>query len=620
MKKYIVNILAVVLVFTTACTKDFDSINSDPNKVEDINPGYLFTRMWMRYNGSPHEELRSNLIMAGPLAGITQSGYRTGQGFQANNDGYNEAKMMEMYKDGVKNGIRMISLLKKDQTEDNSAKIAIGTIGMQFVFQRITDLYGDVPYHEAGLGFEDKVFYPKYDSQEDIYKSSVDSLKKYRDILMSTNAVPFAPSSDIIFGGLSEDARKEAWAKTANSLILRLGMRASAADPVWAQETVEEAARNAAGFIKSINPGEAAIMQTAIVGGDWGNHINGANSGAGLHGWGYGYVGEEWLRMAQQNRDPRIFYTTAQVVNQGGWKAWMGQNDFDAFAEAARPGEAWKPVVFTPERAGATESYSVRGMMSVDGNRIFCDWLVDEGKHDTEYLQYHTLAGINPETIGNKEAPLVIFGGDESYYILAEASKRGWTVPGDVHSNLNEALDLSFDKYPTLFGFGTSPQDYMAKQSKHEGVTITYSDLKDQYITKVLGETIDLELIWTERWKSLMTTFTYDAFSLWNRTNLKVVPQGISYPGTEFIELPEYTASEVANPIMGQEIPTAKFKSEPFHNGGDTGGIRPRRINYPNKERTNNGDELSKAMQHQISEYGQKGSHFVTTNMWISKK
>lgn len=622
MKKILLNISAVAIVlFATACTKGFDEMNKDPNKVEEIDPGYLLTKVWMKYNGSPHEEQRGNLIMAGPLSGITQCAYRNGQGFDGNNDGYSEAKMSEMYRETIKNASRLITVLREDQTQDNTAKLAIASITLQFQFQRITDLYGDIPYFEAGKGFETQNFYPKYDSQELIYKSMVDTLKKYRDVLLSTDAKPFSTTGDVFYGSLSEGGRKAAWARTANSLIMRLGMRAVAADESWAKETVVEAANNTAGYIESINIGDGFILQTSMAGGDWGGHMNGANSAA--HSGPYTLVGDEWLRMAQENRDPRIFYTTCQSINNNGdWQAWTGQTDFDAFAEANRVGEPWKPVTFLPARAGGTESFSVRGMMTVDGNRLFADWNVDLNKTTAEYAQYHTLANINPETIGNREAPIVVFGGDESYYILAEAAKRGWAVPGDVNSNLESALNLSFDKYPTLFNFGNSPAVYMNKQSKKEGKEITYDNLKSEYIRGVLAENANLELIWRERWKSMMSTFTYEAFSLWNRTNLAVTPQGISFPGTQNMNIPQYAASDVENPVLGKEIATSKYKSEPFHNGGDTQGNRPRRLNYPNDERTNNGKNLADAMNHQIQEYGKVGGadHFVVTRMWISKK
>lgn len=617
-------LLAAIVLFSAACTDDFERINNDPNQGEKIDPGLLLTRVWMRYNGTPHEELRGNMIMAGPLSGIVQSAYRTGQGFEGNNDQYNEAKYVEMYKDAVKNGVQLLKNLDTDKENDNTAKTSIATISLQFVFQRLTDMYGDIPYHDAGNAYNTGSFYPEFDSQEDIYKSMVDSLKKHRDILMETDAEPFLPKNDIFFGNLDETERNRAWAKTANSLIMRLGMNASAADESWARSTVEEAANNRAGFITSIKIGDAFILQTSVNGGDWGNHINGANATK----WGHTYVGEKWLRLAQRNRDPRIFYVASQVTNSNDWSAWTGMSNFDAFEEAPQFGEPWKPVTFMPIKAGGTESLSIRAMYAVKGQdgeltKVGGDWFVDLNATTANYAQYHTVTGINPETVGHREAPIVVFGGDESYYILAEAKERGWNVPGDVASNLEKAMELTFEKYPVLFQKGSnSPQTYLAMQSATEGTDLSYEGLQAEYMDMVMNETIDLELIWRERWKSLMTTFAYDAFTLWNRTNLSIIPQGIPYPGTEFTEIPVYTAKQVEDPAFAVEIPTSEFTNQPFHNGGDTEGHRPRRINYPNAERTNNTENIEAAIQRQISEYGQvgNGSHFITTRMWISKQ
>jgi hypothetical protein len=331
--------------------------------------------------------------------------------------------------------------------------------------------------------------------------------------------------------------------------------------------------------------------------------------------------------MAQRNRDPRLFYATAQVINDGNkFTVWTGQPDFDAFEEAARVGQPWKPVTFKTLRGGGTESFSVRGQvvkLNAEGKeeKVFGQWYIDNGKSD-KYNEYFTLACVNPETIGNRAAPIIVFGGDEAYYILAEAAQRGWAVPGTVKANLQKAIELSMTKYPKLFNFGTSVEKYLAKQSAHEGSKLTYDGLAQGYVAKVMAENIDLELIWRERWKSLLTAQTYDAFTLWNRTNLSVVSQGIPFPGTTNMDMPVYTEAElnVDNFVNGQPIPTTKYSSQPFHNGGDTEGIRPRRINYPNRERSNNSKNVEAAMQHQISEYGKKGNHFVTTYMWISKK
>ena len=45
-----------------------------------------------------------------------------------------------------------------------------------YAFQRSTDLYDDIPYSEAGGAFQEK-FYPKYDTQEEIYTDIMARLK-----------------------------------------------------------------------------------------------------------------------------------------------------------------------------------------------------------------------------------------------------------------------------------------------------------------------------------------------------------------------------------------------------------------------------------------------------------
>lgn len=645
MKNTIFSLLFVGLtILGTACTDDFDNINKDPNKVHDINPGYLLTRMWMRYNGSPHEEHRSNLIMAGPISGVLQCGYRSGQAFDGTNDGYNEAKMAEMYRDAIRNGVQLVTNLAAGNTGQNDAKLAVAKISLQFAFQRVTDLYGDVPYTEAGLGYTEGVFYPKYDSQEYIYKTAVSTLKESRDVLLSTNSEPFNAENDVIFGGIAKDQRNATWASLANSLILRMGLNGVNGDATWSRETVEEAANHAAGFINAA----PAILPTGEQGGEWGLIVNGA--GFALTKNGHVFVGEEWLRRAQNNRDPRIFYVAAHALNTGGWwtvwDTWMGKKDplgndvsmhFDAFAEAARPGEPWKPVTFTPLRGGGTESFSVRGQMIKLKNdnsqeRFFGEFVVKTSESD-EWNQYHVVAAVNPETIGNTNAPIVVFGADESYYILAEAKQRGWNVPGSVEENLQNAITISLAKYPQLYGsLSDSPKNYLEYQSLTETgdkKTLTYDALSTAYINRILGSTIDLQTIWIERWKSLLTgQGAYEAFTLWNRTNMDLQDgyssKRIPYPGTEFMKMPVYDEDDIAveNLVFGQEVEPLSYSDQPFHNGGSTEGWRPRRINYPNNERSNNAANVQAASDRQIRENGftGSGSHFITTYQWYSAK
>ena len=57
-------------------------------------------------------------------------------------------------------------------------QMGIARIWRAFIYHRITDLYGDIPYSEAGKGYIDGVLKPKYDAQQDIY---MDMLKEIEE-------------------------------------------------------------------------------------------------------------------------------------------------------------------------------------------------------------------------------------------------------------------------------------------------------------------------------------------------------------------------------------------------------------------------------------------------------
>ena len=110
----------------------------------------------------------------------------------------------------------------------------IGRIWKALVFARITDLYGDVPYSEAGQGYYKSIFTPKYDSQQSIY---TDLLKEVEEATNALNPAGDKVTGDVIYKG---DVAK--WKRFGNSLLLRLAMRLTKVDEntakAYAQKTV----------------------------------------------------------------------------------------------------------------------------------------------------------------------------------------------------------------------------------------------------------------------------------------------------------------------------------------------------------------------------------------------
>ena len=68
-------------------------------------------------------------------------------------------------------------LVQLDDEDAPDEMKAIVRILRVFVFQRLTDHYGDIPYSEAGRAFIDGVYTPKYDAQSHIYLDMLEELE-----------------------------------------------------------------------------------------------------------------------------------------------------------------------------------------------------------------------------------------------------------------------------------------------------------------------------------------------------------------------------------------------------------------------------------------------------------
>ncbi len=87
-----------------------------------------------------------------------------------------------------------------------------------FVFANITDKWGDVPYSEA-LDGRGGVFFPKFDTQKEVYDGLLLDLDQAISIIEANPAIS-EPKFDLLYAG-----SKEKWVKFANSLKIRLLVR-----------------------------------------------------------------------------------------------------------------------------------------------------------------------------------------------------------------------------------------------------------------------------------------------------------------------------------------------------------------------------------------------------------
>jgi hypothetical protein len=114
-------------------------------------------------------------------------------------------------------------VIEQGQSDGRPNVVAVGTIVKSWVFQVVTDLWGDVGYSEALRGRASDALEVGYDTQQSIYNDLLVQLTG------ATAAIDPAgvklTTGDLLYNG--DMAR---WRKFANSLRLRVAMRLSEAD------------------------------------------------------------------------------------------------------------------------------------------------------------------------------------------------------------------------------------------------------------------------------------------------------------------------------------------------------------------------------------------------------
>ena len=211
-----------MLVSVNSCTDDFAELNTNPNQSPDLDIGFQFARAMIQSSDNRFEYWRSNLIY--PTALVQQA---TQTWWSGNNytivDQWTGAWWGTYYTGYGKNLVDLIN--RVDAADVNTRSAA--RLWRVHLFQRLTDLYGDAPWFEAGKGFIEQNFQPSYDTQDVIY---ADLLKEVQEAVAAFDGSSNGVQGDVIFGG---DLDK--WRKFGNSLRLRLAMRLSNVDPATAQ-------------------------------------------------------------------------------------------------------------------------------------------------------------------------------------------------------------------------------------------------------------------------------------------------------------------------------------------------------------------------------------------------
>lgn len=496
MKKLKITILGLTcMAMIFSCTKNFDEINTDQNGFlsDEVSAKFFLTdTQYKLYSPDRFPYWRAHLIHADRFAGQFTFGFNGcwwSDGLSYTYDpGYTDAAYgwLAGYLGNLKG---FTDFVKEGGELENEYMYAMALIIKGLYYQMYTETFGMVPYTEAGV---EGILTPQYDTQQTIYKGIIAELDEAMTIIGSTErtglGVDDAGENDLYCGG---DLQQ--WKRLANTLKLRIGMRALGADgDDFAATAISEALSSP--LLDDANG--SVLMKKDFVIDQW------AAAAYGDVWHNFGGLGSKWnvsstlVNMLQENNDPRLPYYASPIV--GG--AFVYSNNPDS----PDPNYQAKVdfVVETLENAGA--EYTV----TVDGNETTIE--VPGGQYIGQpsrvngdiisYIRYEMFSQPSEMVTQQKGAqvnayPEIVLTSAEAYFLQAEAVLKG------------------------LQGASGDPQDLFAKGIKEamkiwgvpEGDADTY--IATEAAADITIGTLDekLEKIAHQRWLASYT----DGFEAW---------------------------------------------------------------------------------------------------------
>lgn len=405
--------LVLFLFATVSCTNNFEEININPTAEDNPPTNALLTQSMILASTSEYEAWRANYIYSAlfvqQLASLNWQGDK-----YFYNDGYSAAYWDRNYGRTIKVLVDIV-----DRTSENPEQVnynSIARILKVVVFQRMTDLYGDIPYTQAGLGYLESILIPEYDTQEFVYN---DMLNELQEAIDAFDAAQLSVEGDIIY-----DGDVDLWKKGAYSLMLRVAMRLSKVDPATAEEWAAKAI--AGGVIESYEEALKVNHTVTTVYDNPNSHVLGSYPGAHQDQKNNNFrISKTFIDLLRDNDDPRLGIIPVQTytldvngdtVNIDHITRYDGLDDPDA--QLGLP------------------------------NGLDANLLAPTGKSINRF-------SIVRSELVKPDAPNILVSHAQTLLLHAEAVERGW-VTGDAEALFRAGVESAINQYklsapPSLF-------------------------------------------------------------------------------------------------------------------------------------------------------------------------
>ena len=438
--KYITIITMACALFFASCSDEYmENMNTDPSKAATIDPNaqQLTTAQLQTYGDLSMMEIYRNYHYAftQQLMGCWNTTNYGGRHTLDNNE--MSRIWTSFYTQSLKNIIDA-----QYRTAEDAEKVNINSvlrIYRVYLMSIITDTYGDAPFSEAGLGFLEGKFNPKYDKQEDIYNAFFLELE---DAVNKIDPTKDKVTGDLIYAG---DVVK--WQQLANSLRLRFAMRISNVNPTKAQTEFENALAANGGVITDAS--SDALIKYMTIAFSFGQEAYSDYRGNSLSQLLFGndpannpsYLCSTFFNQLYNSGDPRTF-RISRCYYDGLMSATSPDNRVDITQEMIEKG-----IDFSPRDPGA---YSWEPWPTGYDSDI-CKELAVNNPSVTATMARE----VEPKLANNflkSDNQGVVMTSAEVKFLMAEATVKKWNV-GSVSAEdlykqgVRAAMDFLTDNY-----------------------------------------------------------------------------------------------------------------------------------------------------------------------------
>ena len=297
--KKICLLIASVGLISFSCTDQFEEINTDPNRIDQISPGTLLNPIiyeMASFNTSRSDAFTFHLMQVSvPFPSVSGGVHRYDVSENAGNSTWNTYYRW------------LINIKEMHQVAQAAQDVNYQAIALTlnaWTYSLLTDAFGDVPMEEASRG-DEKLFRPAFNTQQEVYTKILGDLEQANSLFDTRKAMVYG--TDILYGNNVGN-----WQRFCNSLRLRLLLRVSKRPEMDAFTKMAAIIQDPAKHPVFTKNEEAAILKISGITpsvSPWGRAIDFTTGRA---------AGEFFLRNLNDFNDPRRAKFATQARTSSG--------------------------------------------------------------------------------------------------------------------------------------------------------------------------------------------------------------------------------------------------------------------------------------------------------------